>query len=76
MLEKERASAINSAVMKLNPKILDNPKLMTALKITSPAPVIKETFPTSFITLGLRLSPSIKRRIVTPIFEKSSMLSL
>jgi len=32
-----------------------------------PIPVIKETFPTSFITFGLRLNPTINNNNATPI---------
>ncbi len=37
-----------------------------------PSPPIKETFPTSLITAGLRLRPTINKRMVIPIFEKRS----
>ena len=39
------------------------------VNITWPIPVTEETLPTSFITLGLKLKPTIKRSSAIPICE-------
>ena len=41
-------------------------KPIREVKMICPTPVIRETFPTSLITFGLRLMPIMKRRKVIP----------
>ncbi len=45
-------------------------------RIIYPSPVTKDTFPTSRITSGFKLSPMIKRRMAMPSLAKSSMYSV
>ena len=46
-------------------------KPIREVNIICPTPVIRETFPTSLITFGLKLIPIIKRRKVIPSWEKT-----
>ena len=58
-----------------NPRKMLIRKPIREVKIICPTPVIRETFPTSLIIFGLRLIPTIKSRNVTPICEKTLIVS-
>ncbi len=58
------------------PRSLLMKKPIREVKMICPMPVTRETFPTSFMTFGLRLIPTMKRRNVIPICEKTAMVSV
>ena len=62
-------------VTKENPKTFEIKNPIRAVKTTWPIPVISEIFPTSRIIFGLKLSPTIKRRIAIPNCENIFIVS-
>ena len=58
------------------PRILLMRKPIMDVNIICPTPVIRETFPTSFMTFGLRLIPMMKSKNVIPICAKTAIVSV
>ena len=69
---KAIATYIDIIVEKPNSLHIKNP--INEVNITWPIPVTEETLPTSFITLGLKLKPTIKRSKAMPMCEKISIV--
>ena len=71
-----RAIAMYAETIMGKPSSLLMRKPIREVNTICPIPVTKETFPTSFMTFGLRLIPMMKRRKVTPICEKIDIVSV
>lgn len=69
--EKVSATAINREVIEENPNRIPIKYPIKEVNNICPMPVIKEIFPTSFITLGDKCNPTINNRKDIPISEKT-----
>jgi len=71
-----KATAIYKETITENPNNLLIKKPIKEVKIIWPIPATKETLPTSFMTLGLKLIPTMKRSSATPICENTTIVSV
>src|SRR3989344_5406021 len=75
VLLKVKAMEMYKAGIISNPRNLAMKKPIKEVKTTCPIPVINDAFPTSFMTFGFKLRPTMNRRNAIPNWEKITSVS-
>lgn len=76
VLLRVKAIAIYREETAENPNKIPKMNPTREVKIICPTPVIRETFPTSLITPGLKLNPTMNNSKAMPIWEKIEIASV